>query len=358
MTALDEFDWLEDLGDEDLAIDDLLAEVDGDYVVLSGSVGSGGRNRFGDVLAVQTLLNKFIVVGSLTGVEPLAPSGSVDSRTVSAIRAFQRQFVRMRRPDGRVDPNGPTLRALNGPALAPAPLTDADRCVTGRGYVRCGSCRANEKRLSQSPPFTLARSFPVVPAALRAYNRQPRLDPLAANAYAQLLAAARSDAIPSPFLRIFSGYRPYRVQAYLWRRKLLPKLSNDPAVRRMARAAFGRTDRALQKITSWPQARMAWRGRFLQELHRGGVPISDSHVRRAMRSAAKGVAPPGRSAHQTGRAVDIDVSHASGFRRASTAKTNVAYQRHQPAFRWMVCNAARFGFYPYIAEPWHWEWNS
>jgi hypothetical protein len=27
-------------------------------------------------------------------------------------------------------------------------------------------------------------------------------------------------------------------------------------------------------------------------------------------------------------------------------------------YRWLVCNALRFGFTPYAAEPWHWEFHS
>jgi LAS superfamily LD-carboxypeptidase LdcB len=28
----------------------------------------------------------------------------------------------------------------------------------------------------------------------------------------------------------------------------------------------------------------------------------------------------------------------------------------QPTYRWLVRNAGRFGFVPYVFEPWHWEW--
>ena len=29
-----------------------------------------------------------------------------------------------------------------------------------------------------------------------------------------------------------------------------------------------------------------------------------------------------------------------------------------PTYRWLVRNAGRFGFVPYVYEPWHWEWVS
>jgi len=39
--------------------------------------------------------------------------------------------------------------------------------------------------------------------------------------------------------------------------------------------------------------------------------------------------------------------------------TDVHSRRHMsqtPTYRWLVKNAGRFGFVPYVYEPWHWEW--
>jgi hypothetical protein len=66
--------------------------------------------------------------------------------------------------------------------------------------------------------------------------------------------------------------------------------------------------------------------------------------------ARKWVAPPGGSAHQSGRAVDF-------YLGLKNARENVAAQRKTAAWRWLKQNAVRFGFYPYGAEPWHWEFN-
>jgi hypothetical protein len=52
----------------------------------------------------------------------------------------------------------------------------------------------------------------------------------------------------------------------------------------------------------------------------------------------------------TGRAIDLYL----GDRNASE---RVAHLRTLPAYRWLVRNAGRFGFYPYSREPWHWEYN-
>lgn len=58
------------------------------------------------------------------------------------------------------------------------------------------------------------------------------------------------------------------------------------------------------------------------------------------------------SPHFTGRALDIYV----GGEPTITKDFNRAAQVQTPAYRWLVKNAARFGFYPYFYEPWHWEY--
>jgi peptidoglycan L-alanyl-D-glutamate endopeptidase CwlK len=72
---------------------------------LSGSVGAGGDNYQIDVWLVQRMLNDAL---------PRRPahrlSGICGPETVDRIKRFQRRF--MRRPDGRVDVNGPTYLRL------------------------------------------------------------------------------------------------------------------------------------------------------------------------------------------------------------------------------------------------------
>lgn len=58
------------------------------------------------------------------------------------------------------------------------------------------------------------------------------------------------------------------------------------------------------------------------------------------------------SPHFTGHALDIYV----GGEPVSTTDANRAIQVNTPAYRWLVKNAARFGFRPYYYEPWHWEY--
>lgn len=80
---------------------------------LGGSVGAQGRNARADVLAVQGALNRRAGAG-------LVEDGQCGSKTIAAITAFQRAQG-LRAADGRVDPGGPTERALGGASAAPAP---------------------------------------------------------------------------------------------------------------------------------------------------------------------------------------------------------------------------------------------
>lgn len=74
------------------------------------SVGQGGFNHKGDVQTIQRLLN-LIEVSDGGPMPPLAEDGLVGPKTIGAIRGFQ-QFHHTG-SDGRVDPNGPTLKKMN-----------------------------------------------------------------------------------------------------------------------------------------------------------------------------------------------------------------------------------------------------
>lgn len=117
----------------------------------------------------------------------------------------------------------------------------------------------------------------------------------AAAAVDAMIRAARSDGLSEPMLRPVSGFRSPDRQARLWRQAL---------------ARYGSPD-----------------------------------------EARKWVAPPGSSAHQSGRAVDLYLAPDT------TSSGNVAGLRNTVGYRWLVGNARRFGFYPYEREPWHWEYN-
>lgn len=63
------------------------------------------------------------------------------------------------------------------------------------------------------------------------------------------------------------------------------------------------------------------------------------------------------SAHRTGTALDLNVGWAPGLTADSTDPVNRLYQTRTELYRWLVDNADRYGFVPYVFEPWHWEWQ-
>jgi cell wall-associated NlpC family hydrolase len=130
---------------------------------------------------------------------------------------------------------------------------------------------------------------------IRGYRgKQVRLHRLAADALTAMTRAARAAGLGAPLLEVVSGYRTPEHQQRLW-------------------------ERALRKYGS-------------------------------EKAASRWVARPGHSAHGSGRAVDLWLGIGPG-------SENVARMRGNAAHRWLIANAARFGFYPYEQEPWHWEYN-
>ena len=62
------------------------------------------------------------------------------------------------------------------------------------------------------------------------------------------------------------------------------------------------------------------------------------------------------SSHRTGTAIDLNVGWIPGVAADSTSPENRLLQTRTAPYRWLVMNAARFGFVNYPYEPWHWEW--
>jgi LAS superfamily LD-carboxypeptidase LdcB len=55
--------------------------------------------------------------------------------------------------------------------------------------------------------------------------------------------------------------------------------------------------------------------------------------------------------------MDFDLGAAPGFAVDSSADKNRLYMSQTPVYRWLVANAARYGFANYAFEPWHWEFT-
>ena len=86
------------------------------HVTIGGAVGRGGVNRSTDVRAIQQLLN---IRRSAWSSRPLRVDGMCGTQTLRAIAEAQHRLVGRPRSDGRIDPNGPTLRLLNAMRSVP-----------------------------------------------------------------------------------------------------------------------------------------------------------------------------------------------------------------------------------------------
>lgn len=62
------------------------------------------------------------------------------------------------------------------------------------------------------------------------------------------------------------------------------------------------------------------------------------------------------SPHRTGTAVDLYVGQLLDLGVDNTGPASRRHMTQGPTYRWLVKNAGRFGFVPYLYEPWHWEW--
>ena len=85
-------------------------------------------------------------------------------------------------------------------------------------------------------------------------------------------------------------------------------------------------------------------------------PESDS-FRCLTEGNCQGVTRARCSAHRSGLAMDLFVGAAPGFGPDSSADENRLHMSRSATYRWLVANAARYGFVNYPFEPWHWEWT-
>lgn len=223
----------------------------------------------------------------------LAVDGISGRNTRSAVRRFQQRYGRARHlaVDGVVGPQ--TERALisagaGAPPGMATPVVPVTPAAGGFVPVPVESPGGGRIRNKTAPGSAdLTR-------VTGTGGRRIALHRHAAAAWQAMVQAARLAGFRSPLLLPTSGFRDPAVQARLWKA-------------------------ALERYGSASEAR-------------------------------KWVAPPGGSAHQSGRAIDLYL----GGRNSSA---NVAWLRRQPVYRWLSTNAVRFGFYPYTREPWHWEYN-
>ena len=100
-----------------------------------------------------------------------------------------------------------------------------------------------------------------------------------------------------------------------------------------------------------PDGELAPEEKFLRIVSAYRSPEYQAALRRQEPNAGR-AALAMHSPHSTGHALDIYV----GGEPVKTLDSNRLIQVQTPAYKWLVKNAHRFGFYPYFYEPWHWEY--
>lgn len=123
-------------------------------VHVTASVGEGGKNHHSDVVAIQQPLNEHL----LTPFAPLTVDGRCGPRTIAVIVGWQHRVLALPRPDGHIDPHGPTLRTLNA-AEQRHRLTPATS-----GPRRPGTPRTRPAQPSPPPRPSPRASAPARPA--------------------------------------------------------------------------------------------------------------------------------------------------------------------------------------------------
>lgn len=125
--------------------------------ILQHSVGRGGSNLRSDVRQVQALINRHLPPRATL----LKLDGIVGPKTLGRIAWFQGDVVKLRAPDTRVDPDGPTLRALRAAPHVARTTASASRPTAPA--ARAPMARApTPTRPAVTPPTAARAAGPVL----------------------------------------------------------------------------------------------------------------------------------------------------------------------------------------------------
>ncbi len=240
-----------------------------------------------------------------------------------------------------------------------------NKCVCS-GCIEAAGCKVCERRLPWSRPKELV----TVPSDVTLYKNNQRLDREASEAFQRMYTSAPEEAKKNNFLKLVSGYREYDYDANAWSGALVAvfrMLGCPESELTCLRKAMDSVNAVLKDSTG-TLACNAWESRFAAEVKRRGCTVTcdpaklnwlakqygmspANPIQVAIRHKRQTLAPATASPHGTGRALDLNLGKIQGD------KANVQRQRGTPTYKWLACNASRFGFYPYNREPWHWEYN-
>jgi len=128
--------------------------------------------------------------------------------------------------------------------------------------------------------------------------------------------------------------------------------SRSPELLQMERETYAAYKRMIAAATKELDAKITSPGeKFLRIVSAYRSPEYQEALRKKEPNAGRGALAK-NSPHSTGHALDIYV----GGEPVKTEDSNRWIQVQTAAYKWLVKNAEKFGFYPYFYEPWHWEY--
>ena len=140
------------------------------FVSIVAAVGKGAPNYPLDVLAVQEVLNAHLPSGHAL----LALDGRCGPKTEAAIEAMERFALHTAEPDGRLDPDGPTLKALNASRKVVRPLDPARGRAPSPPAAGPINPTARPALSPQTGGASSSQTIPAAPGSLHAASR-PRV---------------------------------------------------------------------------------------------------------------------------------------------------------------------------------------
>jgi phosphatidylserine/phosphatidylglycerophosphate/cardiolipin synthase-like enzyme/LAS superfamily LD-carboxypeptidase LdcB len=231
----------------------------------------------------------------------------------------------------------PFQLAGEGPALLTAGLMESERWsdaaeqVAFREAVLAAHIARTKQRKGPAHPDLQLAELTVVPGtkvkmATAAAAKAGELLQAANRAITDARSASRTDIGATVKVTGQSGYRGSEHQARLWRAYFT--------------RYYNQTDQARQRLAGGPHSPAAVK--YMLDVYK--IP--------------RRIAAPGYSNHQAGIAIDFrQVLKGKDRIRNSTDRAAIQRWRTTWFYRWLQQHAARFGFQPYTAEPWHWEYR-
>ena len=120
-------------------------------IFIEKSVGKNGINQPLDVEVIKKQLNGQMPLSN----DRLVINGTCDPNTVDTIIDFQKSVLGFRQPDGRIDPDGKTLLALNDPASQAKWANNSNQAIQNQWAGDSSKWPQTKKLQSLNPAFSV-----------------------------------------------------------------------------------------------------------------------------------------------------------------------------------------------------------